>query len=227
MKTLVVYALYKYNKNVESFIEKAIFKDDNIDFMFISNDLGYKIENLPDYVIYKNRENVGFDFGGWSYGLLIDDFYKNYDNYICINSSAVGPYLPENYKGKWTDFFINGLKDNVKLFGSAINKDILPHIQTFIFSLDKETLEYLIRCEIFSLTKHYNQKWDVIMYKEISMSYLVIRNKWNIGCLIPYYKYMDFVKLFDNMDLNNDIVFGHPESYKNYSNETDLIFYKR
>jgi hypothetical protein len=236
MKTLVLYVFYKYDEKVKGFIEKAIFKDDNIDFMIVCSDLNYKIENLPDYVIYKNRENVGFDFGGWSYGLLIDNFYKNYDNYICVNASAVGPYVPENYKGKWTDFFINGLKDNVKLFGSTINKDVLPHIQTFIFSLEKETLEYLIRCEIFSLTKHYNEKWDIIMYKEISMSYLVIKNKWNIGCLIPHYKNTDFVKLFDNMDLDNKLVFGHPEYksedlmyneyYKKYWTETDIIFYK-
>ena len=236
MKTLVLYVFHEYNDRVKSFIEKAIFKDDNIDFMIICNNLYYRIENLPDYVIYKNRNNIGFDFGGWSHGLLTNDFYKNYDNYICINSSAVGPYLSDNYNGKWTDFFINGLKDNVKLFGSTINKDFHPHVQTFIFSLEKETLEYLIKCEIFSLTKHYNEKWDVIMYKEISMSYLIIRNKWNIGCLIPYYKNMDFVKLFDDIDLNNNIVFGHPEYksedmlydkfYKKYWTETDIIFFK-
>jgi len=236
MKTLVLYTYHKYDEKVKNFIEKAIFKDENIDFMIICSDLNYKIENLPDYIIYKNRENVGLDFGGWSYGLLINNFYKNYDNYICVNSTAVGPYLPPDFKGKWTDFFINGLNDNVKLFGSTINKDILPHIQTFIFSLEKETLEYLIRCEIFSLTKNYNEKWDIIMYKEISMSYLVIRNKWNIGCLLPYYKNMDFVELFNNMDLNNNIVLGHPdyksddimynEFYKKCWTETDIIFFK-
>ena len=129
MKTLVLYVFHEYNDLVKSFIEKAIFKDDNIDFMIICNNLYYKIENLPDYVIYKNRNNIGFDFGGWSHGLLTNDFYKNYDNYICVNSSVVGPYLPENYNGIWTDFFINGLKDNVKLFGSFINKDFHPHVQ--------------------------------------------------------------------------------------------------
>ena len=97
MKTLVLYVFHEYNDLVKSFIEKAIFKDDNIDFMIICNNLYYKIENLPDYVIYKNRNNIGFDFGGWSHGLLTNDFYKNYDNYMCVNSSVVGPYLPENY----------------------------------------------------------------------------------------------------------------------------------
>jgi hypothetical protein len=235
MKTLVLYVFHEYNDRVKSFIEKAIFKDDNIDFMIICNNLYYRIENLPDYVIYKNRNNIGFDFGGWSHGLLINDFYKNYDNYICVNSSVVGPYLPENYKGKWTDFFINGLKDNVKLFGSTINKDFYPHVQTFIFSLEKETLEFLIKCKIFSLTNHYEKMWDTIVHKEILMSNLVILNKWNIGCLIPYYKNTDFVKLIENNDVDNNMINGHlnlksdtmyNEFYKKYWIETDIIFFK-
>ena len=235
MKTLVLYVFHEYNELVKNFIDKAIFKDDNIDFMIICNNLYYKLENLPEYVIYKNRNNIGFDFGGWSHGLLTDDFYKNYDNYICVNSSAIGPYLPENYNGKWTDFFINGLKDNVKLFGSTINKDFHPHVQTFIFSLEKETLEYLIKWQIFSLTNHYEKLWDTVMLKEIFMSDLLIRNKWNIGCLIPYYKNMDFVKLVENNDVANNMINGHLEYksdimydkfYKKYWTETDIIFFK-
>jgi hypothetical protein len=236
MKTLVLYVFHEYNERVKSFIEKAIFKDDNIDFMIICNNLYYKIENLPDYVIYKNRNNIGFDFGGWSHGLITNDFYKNYDNYICINSSAIGPYLPENYTGKWTDFFINGLKDNVKLFGSSINKDFHPHVQTFIFSLDKETLEYLIKHKIFSLTNHCDTLWNTVLNKEVSMSDLVMINKWNIGCLVPYYKDYDFVKLVDNDDdINNNMLNGHlkckcdimyNEFYKKYWTETDIIFIK-
>ena len=236
MKTLVLYVFHEYNDLVKSFIEKAIFKDDNIDFMIICNNLYYKIENLPDYVIYKNRNNIGFDFGGWSHGLLTNDFYKNYDNYICINSSAVGPYLPKNYNGKWTDFFINGLKDNVKLFGSSIYKDFNPpHIQTFIFSLEKETLEFLIDKKIFSLTNHYEKLWDTVMVKEIYMSDLILQNKWNIGCLIPNYKDYDFVKIIENNDVNNTIInenleyksdIMYNEFYKKYWTETDIIFFK-
>ena len=236
MKTLVLYVFHEYNDLVQSFINKAIFKDDNIDFMIICNNLNYKLDNLPDYVIYKNRENIGFDFGGWSYGLLMDDFYKKYDNYICVNSSASGPYLPETYKSKWTDFFINGLKkDNVKLFGSTICYHFQPHVQSFIFSLEKETLEYLIGWKIFSLTNHYDNLWDTVMLKEIFMSDLIIRNKWNIGCLIPYYKNTDFVKLVENNDIQNNMINGHLECksdimynefYKKYWNETDIIFFK-
>jgi hypothetical protein len=235
MKTLVLYVFHEYNDLVKKFIDKAIFKDDNIDFMIICNNLTFKIDNLPEYIIYKNRENVGYDFGGWSYGLLMDNFYKNYDNYICINSSIIGPFLPDNFNGKWTDFYINGLKDNVKLFGSTINKDFHPHVQTFIFSLNTETLEYLIRWQIFSLTNHYKTLWDTVINKEVFMSNLIIRNKWNIGCLIPYYKNTDFVKLIENNEIKDNMINGHLDSksdimynefYKKYWTETDIIFFK-
>ena len=235
MKTLVLYVFHEYNDLVKKFIEKAIFKDDNIDFMIICNNLYYKIEDLPDYIIYKNRNDVGFDFGGWSFGLLHNDFYKNYDNYICVNSSVSGPYLSPDFKGKWTDFFINGLNDNVKLFGSTINRDFYPHVQTYIFSLNKETLEYLIKWNIFSLTNHYDTLWDTVMMKEICMSNMIILNKWNIGCLVPYYKNVDFVKLINNEEIEKNMINGHlysnadimyNEFYKIHWIETDIIFFK-
>ena len=235
MKTLVLYVYHEYSERVKNFIEKAIFKDDNIDFMIICNNLYHKIEDLPDYVIYKNRNNIGFDFGGWSYGLLHNNFYKNYDNYICVNSSVSGPYLPPDFKGKWTDIYINGLNDYVRLFGSTINKDFYPHVQTYIFSLNKETLEYLIKCNLFSLTNHGVTLWNTVMMKEIPLSNLIITNKWNIGCLVPYYKNVDFVKLIQNNEVDNFMINGHlhlqsdimyNKYYKKYWTETDIVFFK-
>jgi hypothetical protein len=73
------------------------------------------------------------------------------------------------------------------------------------------------------------------MLKEIFMSDLIIRHKWNIGCLIPYYKNMDFIKLVENDDVANNMINGHiefksdlmcNEFYKKYWTETDIIFFK-
>ena len=36
----------------------------------------------------------------------------------------MGPFLNNDYKGKWTDKYLNGLKDNIKLF-------YLYHILTY------------------------------------------------------------------------------------------------
>ena len=67
------------------------------------------------------RDNIGYDFGGWSQALLEDNFYLNYKNFIFVNSSVSGLFFPETYNGKWTDIYLNGLVGDVKLFGSTIN----------------------------------------------------------------------------------------------------------
>ena len=163
--------------------------------MMISNDKTNEI-NVPDYVKVLYRDNVGFDFGGWSDALLRDNLYINYDNFIFVNSSVIGPFLPSYYKDKWTNIYINGLQNNVKLFGSTINTCYDPlnksHVQSYIFSMNKTTLEYLIDCQIFSIVNYAKTFEEAIWKKEVLMSRLIIKNNWNIGSLLPYYKDVDF-----------------------------------
>ena len=116
IKVLVVYCFHKYNDRVKKFIKNAIFEDDNVKFIVVCNDLKLKIP-VPSYVTYLNRDNKGYDFGAWSHAIFTDNIYNNYDYFIFANSSVDGPYI----KGKWTDVYINGLQNNVKLFGTTIN----------------------------------------------------------------------------------------------------------
>ncbi len=194
-KLLVLYVFHIYNDRVKYFIEKCIFYDENVDFIIISNDKNNKFD-VPNYVKTLFRDNVGFDFGGWSDALLTNDLYKNYDHFIFVNSSVVGPFLPSYYKDKWTNIYINGLENNVKLFGSTINTIENPlhlsHVQSYIFSMDKITLKYLIDCQIFSITNYTKTFSETIWNKEVLMSRFIINNNWNIGSLFPYYKNVDF-----------------------------------
>jgi hypothetical protein len=119
-----------------------------------------------------------------------------YDKFIFVNSSAIGPFIPSYYKDKWTDIYINGLQNNIKLFGSTINTLNNPvnlsHVQSYIFSMDKTTLQYLIKCEIFSTTNYAKTFDEAIWHKEVLMSRKIIENNWNIGSLMSYYKNVDF-----------------------------------
>lgn len=194
-KLLVLYVFHIFNERVQYFIENAIFKDENVDFILISNDKNSKF-SAPNYIKCLFRDNIGFDFGGWSDALLRDNLYKNYDNFIFVNSSVIGPFIHHSYTGKWTDIYINGLQNNVKLFGSTINtiRDPLnkSHVQSYIFSMNKTTLEYLIDCEIFSVTNYARTMHEAIWHKEVRMSRKIIENNWNIGSLFQYYKDVDF-----------------------------------
>lgn len=194
---------------------KIVFYNKKIDFIIISNNKNNNFE-APDYVKKLFRDNIGFDFGGWSEALLINNLYKKYDNFIFVNSSVIGPFLPSEFKGNWTDIYVNGLQNNVKLFGSTINtcKDPLnkSHVQSYIFSMNKNTLEYLINCEIFSITNYAKLFKDAIWKKEVLMSRKIIENNWNIGSLLSYYKDVDFTFKYKkpseyNIDFKDDIMF--------------------
>lgn len=231
-KLLVLYVFHIYSDRVKHFINNCTFKDENTDFIIISNGCQEKID-YPNYVKFILRENKGFDFGGWSDALLTNNLYRGYENFIFVNSSVVGPFLPPYYKGKWTDIYLNGLKDNIKLFGSTINNIYNPvtssHVQSYIFSINKETLEYLIECEIFSITNYAKNISDAVWNKEVLMSRKIIDNKWNIGSLLDYYKGVDFTfnekKPQDyNIKFLNDVMYNRFKGV--IWNLNELVFVK-
>ena len=231
MKTLVLYVFHMFNDRVQSFINKAIFEDENTDFIVICNNKTTDFK-VPSYVKTFKRDNIGFDFGGWTDALLTDDLYKSYDSFIFVNSSVVGPFLPANFSGKWTDIYLAGLTDNVKLFGSTINTCASyatpkshSHVQSYIFAVNRETLDFLIATNIFS-KNHYAKTFDeAIWHKEVHMSRLVREHGWNIGSLMKYYQGTDFTfKVTPKVTMLDDIVYNH---YRNvYWNEYDLVFVK-
>ena len=58
-KTLVLYVFHQYNERVKHFIQNAIFYDENIDFLVISNNKNNVFE-VPPYVKTMYRDNIGF-----------------------------------------------------------------------------------------------------------------------------------------------------------------------
>ena len=231
-KLLVLYVFHIYNNRVTHFIKNCIFEDKNVDFIIISNNKKNILE-VPGTVKILLRDNIGYDFGGWSDALLRDKLYENYDNFIFANSSIIGPFIPPTHKGRWTDIYINGLKNNVKLFGSTINTCDRPleksHVQSYIFSMDKNTLLYLMTCEIFSITNYAKTFKDAVWTKEVLMSRKIIEQNWNIGCLLTYYKDVDFTfkdKKPDeyNIKFLNDIMY--PKFRNSLWKDSELVFIK-
>ena len=231
--TLVLYTFHKYDKNVQFFIDNGVFKDDNIDFIFIINDPILKV-NCPDYVKVINRENKGYDFGAWSEGLLTNNLYKNYNTFIFINSSVIGPIMPPYYKGKWTNIFLNGLSGNIKLYGSLINpygwtSIHEPHVQSYAFCTDKEALQVLINNKIFSMTNQINDWKEVIAEKEIKMSTVILDNGWNIGCIFIHYKNIDFRKVNKDKAYYTPLLLGNLTTnkyYNEYIHPYEILFIK-
>jgi len=233
-KILVLYVFHIYNDRVKHFLENCIFEDENIDFVLISNNKSeiFKIPNYVKFVLF--RENIGYDFGGWSDALITNELYKNYDKFIFVNSSVIGAFLPPYYKNKWTDIYIDGLnKNNIKLFGSTINTInnplTLSHVQSYIFSMDKITLQYLIDCEIFSMKNYAKTFANAVWNKEVLMSRKIIENGWNIGSLLKQYENVDFTfkeKKPEDYKIKflGDIMY--PKFRNSLWNDIELVFIK-
>lgn len=223
----MLYVFSELNERVNTFIKKAIFLDPNIDFLLINN--GSSTEpSLPEYVIYFKCDNLGYDFGGWSRGLLYNNIYKEYDAFIFVSSQATGPFLPSYFKGKWTDIYLDELSDTLKLFGSSINTNDIhgindpegsSYVQSYIFAMKLDTLVFLISKDIFSITS-YSKKT-----KERNMSRLIIENGWNIGCLMKYYKGIDFRFLTERPSEYKPFL-GDPLIVKNFSDKLFNNFYE-
>ena len=238
-KTAVLYVFHEITDRVRHFVQFCTFESPDVDFYVIANNLQIKFD-LPIYIKTMNRTNIGYDFGAWSECLVKDDIYKKYDNFIFANSSIVGPFLPPDFSGRWTDIYINGLKDNVKLFGSTINAtgdskgrqhspEVAAHIQSYIFSADRETVEYLMECKIFNTNAHLTGFRDTIEQKEVLMSRKIIDNGWNIGCLMKYYDGVDFTFKSKSPDEYTKPFIGDimwQDSYGKIWNEYEVVFLK-
>jgi len=231
-RSLVLFVFHEMNIRVASFIRYGIFKDPAVDFIFIANNKDVYFE-VPSYVRVLRRDNIGYDFGGWSDGLLTDELYKGYSSFIFVNSSVIGPFMRPGEKRRWTDLYLEGLVGNVKLFGSTINTCMRPithsHVQSYIFALGRTTLDYLIDCGIFSMTDYVETFDDAIHKREIAMSRRVIEKGWNIGSLLRYYKGVDFTFSDRQPEAYHLVFLDDPmetHCYNKLWNEYDLVFVK-
>jgi hypothetical protein len=271
-KTLVLYVFHEFNNRVEYFINNSIFKHPLVDFIIIYNNnsnnniIHTKLrEMIPEYVNVIVRENLGYDFGGWSRALFNplnnynDDekyLYEKYKYFIFLNSSVIGPFVPIYYKKKWTDIFIEQLNEqnsnnNVKIIGPTINAcggmagiyvpvEHGAHVQTYLFCIERNTLDFLIKEKIFenenenkNLINYYkNMTFNDAIRKEISMSRKIIENGGNIGSMLKMYINVDFTfknKTSEQYKKNNIIFYGdimYKDAINKLWSEYDVVFFK-
>ena len=248
-KICCLYVYYEKNNNYKFnfiyFLNNAIL--DDIDYYIIIN--GKNIE-IPIYILQKDnvkvfyRPNNGYDFGAYSHAIKKID--KDYDYYFFINTSVLGPFITNKNK-KWTDYFIELFNKNVKVVGTSINiyrkynvqnynlinmygkKKVFSHIQSMFFCIDNEYFNYLQNIHFFHEEELNNKDFNyIIAYKEVGLSQIALNNNWNINCLLPKYKNLDYRRL--NYDINITSRNGDPYYDKSYFGQNikkeDVIFYK-
>jgi hypothetical protein len=202
-KLAVIYAYFEkneeYRTNLDYFVKKGVYpNDENIDYYFVVN--GETNYVFPEYnnvqVVY--RENVGFDFAGYNCGIqLAKNVQTTYDYYFFINTSCRGPFIPEYCERmKWTEPFLNLFKkdETIKLVGSTINMltwSFRPHVQSYMFCIQQDALRYIEdTSNVFE--KSYDNIMDVVGNQEIELSLCLLRNGWNISCLLPEWQNINY-----------------------------------
>jgi hypothetical protein len=234
-KIVVVYAYYEkneeYRKNMEFFIKKGVYADDeNIDYFIIVN--GKTDYPFPQYSNLKVffRENIGFDFAGYNRG--IEESKKTgkyYDYYTFMNTSCRGPFLPDYCSTiKWTEPFLKLFqKDStIKMVGPTINmyvRSFRPHVQSYFFMIENEALNYVKGVGLFDNSLIVMQ--NVVEQQEIELSLILLKNNWNISCLIPEFQniyYQQLIKQFDQGGSYSSILVNNREYI---SGVTDEIIY--
>jgi len=176
-----MYCTHIIDDNIKFFLRHGYFSDEHTDFYICLNG-DFDIDHYNKFIKDKNinnlffikRENTKLDFGAWSHTLFLKKdnkkLYENYDYFIFINSSCIGPFLPIYVKEKWTTLFINMLSNTVKLVGPTINHcHGRPHVQSYFLCTDKIGLDIALNNGIFDLMllDEYNKNDESIYTKEI------------------------------------------------------------
>jgi hypothetical protein len=122
------------------------------------------------------------------------------------------------------------LETNIKqslidLYGE---KKVYSHVQSMFFCIPLDYFEFLVSHHFFEYNKADNNFKELIITKEIGISQCALNNGWNINCLLPIYKDINYRSI--DFDINKSSILGdpyHPNSYfeKNIE-KTDVIFFK-
>ena len=250
-KICCLYAYYEknelYKDNLEYFLNNGIL--DHLDYYIIINGkCSVQIPKKNNIIVFQ-RENIGYDFGAFSYS--IQRINKEYDYYFFLNTSVIGPLWKTNYENSikdWTIPFLKLFNKDVVLVGTSINiltnnnvgkynlKKIYnkdgpySHVQSMFFCINNSYYNYLKKINFFNENEMNNapKLLYIIAYKEIGLSQIALKNGWNINSILSKYKDLDYRTLDKNINLSSGS--GDPYYKGRYFGDSidkyEAIFYK-
>lgn len=212
----------EYRNNLLHFLRFGYRRD--LDFYFVV--AGPSTVQIPAAanITVTEIENRNYDFGGYGFAATNIVPLDHYDNFIFLNSSVRGPFLPA-YVHSWTKPFLSQLVNDVGIVGSTINilnpeydysvryqaqfggRPPFSHVQTMCFALGRPVLERLIAEDFFEIVGS-QTKTDVIVNAEIHLSTRIIGYGYNIKCLIAKYNELDY--RLPHSDINPTSLNGDP-----------------
>lgn len=210
-KILVIYHYFEkdasYRDNLLHFLLFGVLPE--LDYIFVmSGNYSVQLPELPN-VRYCFTAPKKSDFGGYAQlineGLNLDA----YANIFFINSSVRGPFIPPYHQQAWYKVFLEQMQGDIGLVGSSIctlKEDFrhsinyqarygghppYSHIQTMSYVLRKEVLAKLIEDGFYREDRDSTKTLAIEDY-EIHLSQLVLKQGWNLRCLLPEFNSIDY-----------------------------------
>lgn len=224
----VIYHLYDadpiYHENFLHFLTFGYVSDADY-FVVIAGNETPGLPRAPN-VTYLSTSNHNLDYGGYSLALSGEVPLERYDYFIFANCSVRGPYLPDYARSSWVDMLLQKLTEEVALVGTSINilspthaytaefqlrhggTPPFSHVQSSTFALSRRRLKDLINHGVFTYERGQLAKTHIITDCEILMSQLLIRDGFNIRCLLPEYNAIDYRRA--HRDPNPSSINGDP-----------------
>ncbi len=219
--TLVIYHYFESSpqraENLLFFLDHGV--SQNVDYIFIiSGECSCVIPSLSNIrVAYVG--NSGSDF--IDYVDLIGMISSgDHSAFIFVNCTMLGPFYLRDLT-PWEQIFTSRLDSDTKLTGVSLNllppagyhsgayearyksKPPFPHVQTMLFALQRDTLEFLIESGFFTVPDRHISRDDLIVDFELRLSTLVLEAGGAIDCILPGY---------DKVYLNNTIIDPNPSA---------------
>ncbi|QIN54287.1 putative polysaccharide synthesis protein [Cedratvirus kamchatka] len=174
-KILVCYTFHEYNDNVKYFIKHGYFEHDSIDFYFVVNGKIDNLPQLPGKVI--QRDNKGYDFAAWARAIYDDCNFEKYEEFVFVNSSVRGPFLPSYCELNWVHVYCSHLSPEIGLVGSSVtaSKEIKGRyfIQSYAYAMNKRALYFLLQKGFYNKNFAAMNKVQLIINCEEQMSYIL------------------------------------------------------
>ena len=234
-KTLVTYVYFENDRsrmNLNFFIKNGVVCDERdvcdvqYNFVIKGGKCSADIPSCKNIKIYKTA-NEGYDFGGYSYSLRSINT-ANFDYFIFINDSVMGPFVPRYIpKSEWHKHFVSLISEKVKLVGPSINRkryqSVTKHVQSMAFATDATGLGLLIKARIFDLERNIEVmkrygKGNFIQTFEVGMSGVILNNGYQIASFMQVEN--------NNVELQHADVHFQNRYFNSTLNPIEIMFIK-
>lgn len=230
---LVIYHYFEkdasYRDNFLHFLTFGVLSE--LDYLFvISGSYTVDLPKLPN-VQYLYTQPKKSDFGG--YAQLINDGLnlEPYQNIFFINSSVRGPFIPPYHHQPWYESFLNLMQGDVGMVGTSIctlktdfrhsidyqlrfgGTPPYSHVQTMVYVLRREVLAQLIADGFYQEDRDTTKTLAIENY-EIHLSQLVLKQGWNLRCLLPEFNGIDY--RLPHTNPNPSSIVGDPNEVLGY-----------